>query len=182
MSDAPAAHFRIREARPGDLSAIVEFNRLLALETESKVLDLEVLSRGVLAALSDADRIRYWVALVPGQIRLAGQAAVTREWSDWRNGWIWWIQSVYVSQQFRRQGIFPRTPIARFAPKPSIARTSSVLRLYVEDANERAHNTYKALGMKPGGYSVYQDLWIERAPRSVSLSGGIGMPTVPATD
>jgi GNAT superfamily N-acetyltransferase len=162
VSDALAAHFLIRQARPNDASAIVEFNRLLAFETESKVLDLGVLSRGVAEAFAHADRIHYWVAEVPGQIHLAGQAAITREWSDWRNGWIWWIQSVYVAERFRRQGIF--RALYRQIRAEALERSDVIgLRLYVEDSNEHAQRTYRALGMKPGGYSVYQDLWVERA-------------------
>ena len=156
MSDAPAAPLLIREAVPGDLPAIVEFNRLLALETESKVLDPDVLGRGVAQALADPDRIRYWVATIPGSPRLAGQAAITREWSDWRNGWIWWFQSVYVAQPFRRQGIF--RALYRHIRDEARSRPDVIgLRLYVEDANQPSphdlsiarHETRRLLGL-PG--------------------------------
>ena len=161
MSDAPASRLLIREACLLDQPAIAEFNHRLALETESKVLDAAVLERGVAHALADPDRIRYWVALFPGSQQLAGQAAVTREWSDWRDGWIWWLQSVYVAEPFRRQGIF--RALYQHIHAEARARLDVIgLRLYVEDTNHRAHQTYQALGMKPGGYSVYQDLWIER--------------------
>jgi GNAT superfamily N-acetyltransferase len=158
---SPAPALSIRDAVPGDLPAIVEFNRLLALETESKVLDAEVLHRGVAQALADPDRIRYWVATITDSSLVAGQAAITREWSDWRNGWLWWFQSVYVAQPFRRQGVF-RALYRHIHGQARSQRDVIGLRLYVEDANERAHQTYQALGMTPGGYSVYQDLWIER--------------------
>jgi GNAT superfamily N-acetyltransferase len=155
----------IREAAPTDLSAIAEFNRLLAFETEAKVLDADVLACGVAQALRDPDRIRYWVAAMPGSLHLAGQAAITREWSDWRNGWIWWFQSVYVAEPYRRQGIF--RALYRHIRECALAQPDVIgLRLYVEDANKRAHKTYQSLGMKPGGYSVYQDLWIERSRSS----------------
>jgi ribosomal protein S18 acetylase RimI-like enzyme len=158
--DADAA-LKIRDAVASDMPAIIEFNRLLALETESKVLDAAVLGRGVAQALADPDRIRYWVATPSGSSTVAGQAAITREWSDWRNGWVWWIQSVYVAHEFRRQGIF--RALYRHIHGEARARPDVVgLRLYVEDANERAQGTYRALGMTPGGYSVYQDLWLER--------------------
>jgi GNAT superfamily N-acetyltransferase len=158
----PPDSLSIRPALPGDLPTIVEFNRLLALETESKTLDPDVLARGVSQAIADPDRIRYWVAFTGGSPQPAGQAAITREWSDWRNGWIWWFQSVYVAKAFRRQGVFR----ALYRHIHEIARSQVDvigLRLYVEDANERARRTYQALGMKPGGYSVYQDLWIPGA-------------------
>jgi GNAT superfamily N-acetyltransferase len=153
----------IREAAPGDLQIIAEFNRLLALESESKVLDPEVLSRGVAQALSDPDRARYWVATIRGCAQPIGQVAITREWSDWRNGWIWWLQSVYVAAPHRRSGIF--RALYHHIRAAALAQPDVIgLRLYVEDANERAHKTYQSLGMKPGGYSVYQDLWIEGSP------------------
>jgi GNAT superfamily N-acetyltransferase len=157
----PADALSIRDAVPSDLPAIVEFNRLLALETEAKLLDADILGRGVARALADPKRIRYWVASIKGSPILAGQAAITREWSDWRDGWIWWFQSVYVAGPFRRQGVF--RGLYRHIRREAYSQLDVIgLRLYVEDANERAHRTYQALGMKPGGYSVYQELWIGR--------------------
>ena len=155
----------IREARPEDLHVIVDFNARLAWETEDKRLDPDVLAKGVASALADPDRLRYWLAqAVDGEgdsqaSRVVGQAAVTREWSDWRNGWIWWFQSVYVHLDFRGAGIFR----ALHAEIRSIARaTPDVigLRLYVEIHNDRAQRVYQSLGMKPGGYDVYEDLWL----------------------
>jgi GNAT superfamily N-acetyltransferase len=162
VSDSPLL---IRDACLADQRVIAEFNRRLALETESKVLDAAVLERGVAQALADPDRIRYWIAAVPGSDQIAGQAAITREWSDWRNGWIWWLQSVYVAEPFRRQGIF--RALYRHIHDQARGRLDVIgLRLYVENANHRAHQTYMALGMKPGRYSVYEDLWVERMPQS----------------
>ncbi len=152
----------IREARPEDLDVIVDFNARLAQETEGKALDRAILARGVAVGLADADRLRYWVAEVsadPGPARVIGQAAITREWSDWRAGWIWWFQSVYVHPDHRAGGVFR----ALHAAIRSVARQSPDvigLRLYVEVDNQRAQQVYRALGMKPGGYQVYEDLWI----------------------
>ena len=106
MTDASPPGPTIRHAGPDDLPIIVEFNRRLAIETESKVLDPSILEAGVAAALADPDRLRYWLAECDGMPHPVGQAAVTREWSDWRNGWIWWFQSVYVDGPFRGRGIF----------------------------------------------------------------------------
>jgi GNAT superfamily N-acetyltransferase len=150
---------RVRPAVPGDLAVIVEYNRLLALETESKVLDPAVLEAGVACALADTDRLRYWLAEFDGERHPVGQAAVTREWSDWRMGWIWWFQSVYVASAFRGRGVF-RTLYQHIRDEARSLPDVIGLRLYVEDANEPAQKTYQALGMKPGGYSVYQELWI----------------------
>ena len=150
---------RVRPAVPADLAVIVEYNRLLALETESKVLDPAVLEAGVAAALADPDRLRYWVAELGGESHPVGQSAVTREWSDWRMGWIWWFQSVYVSAEFRGRSVF-RTLYHHIRDEAHSLPDVIGLRLYVEDANQPAQMTYQALGMKPGGYSVYQELWI----------------------
>jgi GNAT superfamily N-acetyltransferase len=158
MSSAPLLP-RIRPAVPADLAVIVEYNRLLALETESKVLDPAVLEAGVACALADPDRLRYWVAEFDGASHPVGQAAVTREWSDWRMGWIWWFQSVYVAADFRGRGVF-RALYRQIRQEARSSPDVIGLRLYVEDANATAHKTYHALGMKPGGYSVYEDLWI----------------------
>lgn len=157
----PDAHSRprIRTATPADLATIVEFNRRLAAETESKTLDPAILEAGVACALADPDRLRYWVAELDGESHAVGQAAITREWSDWRRGWIWWFQSVYVAAPFRGRGVF-RTLYRHIRDEARSLPDVIGLRLYVEDSNVAAHKTYHALGMRPGGYSVYEDLWI----------------------
>jgi GNAT superfamily N-acetyltransferase len=160
LSD-PIPTLKIRSAGLADRPAIVEFNRCLALETEGKQLDPITLDAGVLRALHDPDRLRYWVAEIGSSARLVGQAAITREWSDWRNGWIWWVQSVYIAQPYRGRGIFR----ALFGQIHQEARANSDVigvRLYVEDSNEPAQHVYRALGMNPGGYSIYEELWIDR--------------------
>jgi GNAT superfamily N-acetyltransferase len=153
----------VRDAAARDHPVIVEFNLRLALETEAKQLDPAVLARGVARALADPDGLRYWVAeALPGEASqepgtVVGQAAVSREWSDWRDGWIWWFQSVYVHPDHRRRGVFR----ALHQQITSAARTAGNvigLRLYVENANARAQRTYQDLGFKPGGYQVYEDL------------------------
>jgi GNAT superfamily N-acetyltransferase len=161
VNDDATQHLVIRDARDHDLPAIVEFNRCLALETESKVLVPEVLGQGVKAALAEPDRIRYWIAEHVNPARAVGQAAITREWSDWRNGWLWWLQSVYVIPAARRQGVF-RHLYLHIRDQARADPGVIGLRLYVEDANHRAQRTYQSLGMTPGGYSVYQELWLER--------------------
>ena len=150
----------IRDARPGDLDTLVAFNVRLALESEEKHLDPAILGRGVESALAEPDRLRYWVAEtdVAGSKQVVGQAAITREWSDWRAGWIWWFQSVYVHPDFRGQGVFRRL----HAEIRAIARrTPDVigLRLYVEAHNDRARRVYQTLGMGPSGYDVFEEIW-----------------------
>ncbi len=152
----------VRDARPSDCETIVLFNARLAEETEHKQLDLAILTKGVAAALSSENRLRYWVAESGSGGPIVGQAAVSLEWSDWRNGWIWWFQSVYVLPEYRSRGVFR----ALHQHIRSLALTSAEvigLRLYVEVENERAQATYHALGMRPGGYHVYEELWLERS-------------------
>ena len=161
----PGPLLLIRDAVPADRPAIVEFNRLLAVGTEHKVLDPAILDQGVARALAEPDRLRYWVAELPSATghRLIGQTAITREWSDWRNGWIWWLQSVDSQADFRGQGVFKA--LYRHIYDHALASSSNVigLRLYVENSNLRAQQTYQALGMKPGGYSVLEELWLHRS-------------------
>lgn len=163
----------IREAGPDDLDVIVEFNARLAHESEGKLLDRATLARGVAAALRDPDRLRYWVAEVPASAgisatsRIIGQAATTREWSDWRDGWVWWFQSVYVHDEHRGQGIF--RSIHRRIRDLALATPDVIgLRLYVETSNDQARRVYEGLGMKPGGYDVYEELWLTHRPAGSS--------------
>src|SRR5438128_1174688 len=94
----------IRPATLDDADVIVEFNRRLAEESEGKALDLSLLRPGVEAGLADPNKGVYFVAEDDGV--LVGQIMITAEWSDWRNGWFWWIQSVYVCPDHRRRGVF----------------------------------------------------------------------------
>jgi GNAT superfamily N-acetyltransferase len=163
--------FRMRAAERSDRDAIVEFNARLAAETEAKTLDRGTLAQGVDAALADPERLRYWVAeSVPG--RLIGQAAVTREWSDWRNGWLWWFQSVYVAPEARGQGVF-RALYRHIRDEARRAYDVVGLRLYVEHENGAAQATYQRLGMRPGGYHVFEELWGDR----LTAPGGSGAPS-----
>jgi len=162
MSGPADAGVRIRPAGPSDLAAIVRFNAALAQETEGKRLDPTVLARGVERALAEPDRLRYWVAESQGDI--VGQAAITREWSDWRDGWIWWLQSVYVDSTRRGQGVF-RALVTEIREAAQAEGDVIGLRLYVEDANHDAQRVYHAVGFEPGGYQVYEQFWIEPLKR-----------------
>src|SRR5210317_1046830 len=145
----------IREAEPEDAVILAKNNVAMALETEGKALDPDVIGPGVRAVLGDAHKGRYWVAESAGTI--IGQIMVTYEWSDWRNGNIWWIQSVYVHPDCRRKGVFSRL----FIPVESLvaAEPEAIgLRLYVEESNTNAQRTYEALGMTDPGYVVMETL------------------------
>lgn len=147
---------QVRAATPADAAVVIEFNRLLALESEGKQLDLSLLTPGVQRALADDNKGRYFLAETDGQI--AGQLGVTYEWSDWRNGWFWWIQSVYVRPEFRRQGVF-RALFQHVHEAARVDPTVIGIRLYVETDNHAAHKTYQAMGL---GWTSYQVM--ERYP------------------
>jgi ribosomal protein S18 acetylase RimI-like enzyme len=143
----------IRRATPADAPVVVEFNRLLAEESEGKILDLTVLRPGVQAALADEHKALYFLVEEDGVV--LGQTMLTFEWSDWRNGWIWWIQSVYVQRAARRRGVFRALyeHILQTARRePSVV----ALRLYVEEENVAAQQTYERLGMERSGYFVLE--------------------------
>jgi ribosomal protein S18 acetylase RimI-like enzyme len=146
----------LRSATVADAAVIADFNARLALESEHKALDQTVLAAGVAAVLADANKGRYFVAEQDGSV--VGQVLLTTEWSDWRNGWIWWIQSVYVHPEARRQGVF--RALYQHVYQSARADPQVVgLRLYVERDNQRALDTYQGLGMDRTGYLV-----MERVP------------------
>lgn len=146
----------IREARERDAGVIAEFNSLLAFESEGLRLSPNVVGPGVRAMLADRSMGRYWVAEADG--RVVGQIMVTYEWSDWRNGMVWWIQSVYVHGDYRRRGVFS----ALYRHVESLAQQESRvrgIRLYVERENTRAQRAYESLGMRMTDYRVMQTLF-----------------------
>ena len=162
MHTANSPHdFEIREARPADGRTIAAFNSLLAEETEGKTLDPGLIGPGVQRLLEDETRGRYWVAEAGGEI--IGQVMVTYEWSDWRNGNIWWIQSVYVPVAWRRRGVF--TALYRHVESAAAAEPRVIgLRLYVEKDNTRAQRTYEALGMARPSYLVMERI-LNKGPK-----------------
>jgi GNAT superfamily N-acetyltransferase len=143
----------IRLAHPDDWQTIVDFNSRLAVESEGKELNRQHVEPGVKAVLADVRKGRYFIAEIDG--RIVGQLMHTYEWSDWRNGDIWWLQSVYVVPEFRRKGVF-RALFDRLQSEAEADPAVVGLRLYVEDNNAHAHETYHNLGLTPGGYSVMQ--------------------------
>lgn len=143
----------ITSASSGDADTIARFMLELAWETESKKLDWDEVKQGVQTMLNEPGRGRYFVARHGN--RVIGCIMYTHEWSDWRNGDIWWIQSVYVHPDFRRQGVYR----ALHAHIRSLALQNRVveLRLYVERQNHRAKSTYKQLGMEMTEYEVMSE-------------------------
>lgn len=142
----------IRRAVPADVEVIADFNRRLAFETEHRVLVPETIESGVRAVLADATKGLYFVA--EGEGRVVGQCSVTYEWSDWRNGNMWWIQSVYVTAGWRKRGVF-RALYDQVRREAELAGVVG-LRLYVEVENVAAQAAYARRGMVETSYRVFE--------------------------
>ena len=143
----------IRPATLADAVTIARFNALMAAETEQITLDQNRLLKGVEALLRDSTKGFYLV--VEHDNVIVGQLMITYEWSDWRNGVFWWIQSVYVEKSARGTGVFKMLfdhihTLAKSAPDVC------GLRLYVEKTNARAKQTYERLAMHPSHYEMYE--------------------------
>jgi ribosomal protein S18 acetylase RimI-like enzyme len=145
----------VRRAEPGDADAIAAFNSAMALETEGRALLPERIGAGVRRLLSDPSLGFYAVAEHEG--RVVGCLMVTNEWSDWRNGLFWWIQSVYIVAEWRRRGVYRR--LYDFV-RELAARDPAIcgFRLYVEKENGAAQQTYSALGMTATDYLLYEEI------------------------
>lgn len=143
----------VRKANQKDVVSIVKMNKALALETESLILEDQVVSLGVANCLNDSGKGSYFLAEYERSI--IGQVMFTFEWSDWRNGWIWWIQSVYVEPSFRGKGVFKS--LFNHVEMLALAQLDVVaIRLYVEIHNLIAKEVYQKVGMHHAGYEVFQ--------------------------
>lgn len=144
----------IRIAVHSDIDSLIEFNQAMALETEGKQLDPDTLRRGVEAVFDDAKKGFYAVAETEG--RIVGGLMVTYEWSDWRNAWFWWIQSVYIRPEARGQKIY--SLLYDFV-KEKASENGSVcgFRLYVETDNSHAQRVYEKVGMQASHYLMYEE-------------------------
>ena len=143
----------IRKASNNDINTIVTFNYLMAKETETILLDKNIVKLGVKSVITDPSKAQYWIA--ENNNKIIGQLMITYEWSDWRNGDMWWISSVYVTENFRRRGVFS----ALYKHIEHMAKENlgcCGIRLYIEKHNERAQKTYLSLGMNDAGYDVME--------------------------
>lgn len=147
------APIRIRPLTVDDVDTVAAFNVAMALETEDLALDLDVVRRGVRAMLEDPSKGTYRLAELDG--RVVGQLMITLEWSDWRCGWWWWIQSVYIAPEARRSGVYRALYESVLADVEARGDVRGV-RLYVEHENVRAQQTYTALGMMRGKYVFFE--------------------------
>ncbi len=149
-----AAEITIELAEKTDAAFIRDFNRAMAMETESKELPLDIVTRGV-ERLIQNPAYGFYVIARDGE-KPVGTLMVTTEWSDWRDGLFWWIQSVYITPEYRRRGIYRKMyefVKQRAALDPDICG----FRLYVERENKGAQKTYAALGMHETDYYVYEE-------------------------
>ena len=147
-----SSEINIREANKGDLAILVQNNQALAEETEALLLDKDVLREGIEQALK-REECHYFVAVICEKV--VGQTMITYEWSDWRNGIIWWIQSVYVLPAHRKQGIF-RVLFKYIENLAKVNPQVKALRLYVMHNNNAGQDTYQSLGMNDSGYIVFE--------------------------
>lgn len=151
----PVRKLSIRRATIADAGALTEFNLAMALETENKRLVSDTVTEGVERVITDSRLGFYLIAEHDHEI--VGSLMITFEWSDWRNGMFWWIQSVYILPEWRRKGVFRR--LYEHISKESQTDVDVCgLRLYVEQKNEKAKRTYEALGMDETDYKMFEKL------------------------
>ena len=141
-----------RRATDDDLPFLIEGNQSIASETEGVDLSETTLRPGIQAIIEDIHKGIYWVAV--NDQKVVGQILVTYEWSDWRNGQIWWVQSVYVWKESRRQGVFKA--LLNQVTQEALDHAVVELRLYADTTNQKAHRTYLNQGFTTGHYQVFE--------------------------
>ena len=153
------ANVTIRRATIADAEIISVFNSALARETEARILDRSLLQAGVRSILEDPSK--GWYAVAVGlsnteQSTIVGQILITFEWSDWRNGQFWWLQSLYVDHLYRQQGIFRR--LYEYVCEQAQTHSEKVcgFRLYVERENHQAHQAYAHIGFQETSYQMHE--------------------------
>ena len=146
----------IRTATVADIETVATNNAAMAAETEGRRLDPETLRTGVRRVLADPTRGVYYLAELDGSV--VGQLLITREWSDWRDGWFWWIQSVFVAPEARRTGVY-RVLHEHVVAEARRAGDVCGIRLYTERANTRAQQVYEQMGMTRSAYVMYEADW-----------------------
>ena len=143
----------IRDATPNDLATIIDFQFRMAIETEDLTLDRATVTHGAKAVFSDPSKGKYYVAEQNGLV--IGCLMTTFEWSDWRNGNVLWIQSVYIDKRFRGQGVFRKLYTHVQALASSDPEVKGI-RLYVDKQNKTAQQVYQRIGMNGDHYLVYE--------------------------
>jgi len=160
----------IRRAEPNDAQTIAELNIAMARETESRQLCPVTITEGVRAVFGNPGYGFYVVAESKGEV--VGCLLITFEWSDWRCGLFWWIQSLYVRPRFRRRGVFRQ--LHEFVKAEALRRPQTCgIRLYVEQSNHAAQHAYEEIGMRATPYRIYEEMLVGRNP---TLSSDNGSP------
>ena len=146
-------NFEVSRGEVCDIDTIVQFQADMAMESEGCVLDKEKVTKGVTAAMLDDSKGIYWVAKYEG--KTIGSLMITREWSDWNNEWYWWIQSVYVTPRYRKQGVYK----AMYQKVKDAAKENNVsqIRLYADKTNLSAQKAYQSLGMHESHYLMFEE-------------------------
>ena len=146
-------NFAVSRGEVCDIDTIVQFQADMAMESEGCVLNKEKVTKGVTAAMLDDSKGIYWVAKYAG--RTIGSLMITREWSDWNNEWYWWIQSVYVTPEYRKQGVYK----AMYQKVKDAAKENNVsqIRLYADKTNLSAQKAYQSLGMHESHYLMFEE-------------------------
>ena len=146
-------NFEVSRGEVCDIDTIVQFQADMAMESEGCVLNKEKVTKGVTAAMLDDSKGIYWVAKYEG--RTIGSLMITREWSDWNNEWYWWIQSVYVTPEYRKQGVYK----AMYQKVKDAAKENNVsqIRLYADKTNLSAQKAYQSLGMHESHYLMFEE-------------------------
>ncbi len=150
------ADITIRRATPADEQIVAANNAAMAFETENKELDRETITSGVRRVLSDPARGVYYLAECDGKV--VGQLLITLEWTDWRDGWFWWIQSVYVAPGARRRGVYRalHEHVETAARQEEDVRG---IRLYADNDNTSAQRVYEQMGMVRAHYTMFETDW-----------------------
>ena len=143
----------VRKAKSSDIDQIVDFQIKMALETEQIQLQQLTVEKGVTAVVFDSAKGQYYVTEINGKV--VGSLLTTYEWSDWRNGTILWIQSVYILPEFRRKGVY-RSMYSHIKEIVQADSRLNGIRLYADKSNITAHKTYKNLGMNPDHYVTFE--------------------------
>jgi len=143
----------IIKAEPKHRASIIDFQIKMAFETEGLHLERETLVKGVQAVFEDPHLAQYYIAQVDDQA--IASLMITFEWSDWRNKKVWWIQSVYVVEEYRRKGVFSLF-YEFIKEKAALLEEVGGIRLYVDKTNHAAQNTYNKMGMNGEHYQLFE--------------------------
>ena len=149
----------VRLATRDDVKSIVDFNRSMAMETENISLDKAVITQGVEAIFDNSKHGFYIVCELEDKVRAC--LMISYEWSDWRNGLFWWIQSVFVQKEFRQQGLY-KSMYDFIKTKADLSEGIAGIRLYVDQNNTKAQSVYTKLGMIKSNYQLFEYVKVKK--------------------